>query len=687
MTEPIVEAEDGHFQRYTPQHPLPDQIRNMTRDDTVCQYCGVSYLIHTEIKKLEDKLKATEKELEHYKGREDRESRLQGEKEELLTRNTELQETLASRDNVVSMLKQELRLASEASASLEARLQEATAAAEKYRQQYTAVLQKFSPLTSVVQQQRQTLEELRQSTQTFRDSANRELNEAHNTVKEMTGKVHTDLETLQSQLQCLEMEHMVATQSNRTLTSKLRSQEEKVKNLQLCEQEMESLETQNKDLQTTLSEVQGQLAETVARERHLQMEAEQFQKQIRSKTEEVERLVKDKQQQAHNSDAALRALDHQLRQKEGELSTVQKQLKTLENKHREVERRQADVAQQRVLSENEAKNLKESLEQACSDVEALKNEREMMIEAHQVRIEELRDSFKRKMADNDRWPEKLQAVMAEEQSKRQSELTALEARLKESFVMELKIEKEKYDELLNKYQAQSKERNLQKAAEMADVEARHRRELEAVQLQVAEARKLTEQREVELRKEIDSLKRIISELQDKLGRFESRGEEQAGELSRELEAMRSQLKASQEKAASLSTALQQTKEEVQFLQDTVRNECEERFELTEALSEARQQLLALKRPNGGHHSGSNVRTPPHNGENGLAPIRKSASISSLQSVTSSAHSDDANKHRHGGPTAQVNVSYKGDNSKTPRKNGSGTVDDNRRRISALLGRP
>lgn len=35
-----------------------------------------------------------------------------------------------------------------------------------------------------------------------------------------------------------------------------------------------------------------------------------------------------------------------------------------------------------------------------------------------------------------------------------------------------------------------------------------------------------------------------------------------------------------------------------FLQETVRRECEERFELTEALSQAREQLLALKKLSG-----------------------------------------------------------------------------------------
>ena len=35
-----------------------------------------------------------------------------------------------------------------------------------------------------------------------------------------------------------------------------------------------------------------------------------------------------------------------------------------------------------------------------------------------------------------------------------------------------------------------------------------------------------------------------------------------------------------------------------FLQETVRRECEERFELTEALSVAREELLQMKRPAG-----------------------------------------------------------------------------------------
>lgn len=47
------------LERHVPIHPLPEEIQTMTKDDTVCQFCGVSYLIHREIKKLEDRIKVS----------------------------------------------------------------------------------------------------------------------------------------------------------------------------------------------------------------------------------------------------------------------------------------------------------------------------------------------------------------------------------------------------------------------------------------------------------------------------------------------------------------------------------------------------------------------------------------------------------------------------------------------------
>ena len=59
---------DDGFERYRPQHELPIDVKTLPRDETVCKYCGISYLIHNEIKKLEEKVDDLQRELERYQG-------------------------------------------------------------------------------------------------------------------------------------------------------------------------------------------------------------------------------------------------------------------------------------------------------------------------------------------------------------------------------------------------------------------------------------------------------------------------------------------------------------------------------------------------------------------------------------------------------------------------------------------
>ena len=49
----------------------------MSPEETVCKYCGVSYLILHEFKAMEEKLKAVQEEMKFYQGSVEREKKLQ----------------------------------------------------------------------------------------------------------------------------------------------------------------------------------------------------------------------------------------------------------------------------------------------------------------------------------------------------------------------------------------------------------------------------------------------------------------------------------------------------------------------------------------------------------------------------------------------------------------------------------
>ena len=52
-----------------PSHPLPEGITDLTEDETVCRFCGISYLVHREVSSLKDQLGDLQKVLKHYEVR------------------------------------------------------------------------------------------------------------------------------------------------------------------------------------------------------------------------------------------------------------------------------------------------------------------------------------------------------------------------------------------------------------------------------------------------------------------------------------------------------------------------------------------------------------------------------------------------------------------------------------------
>ena len=62
------------------------------------RYCGVSYLIHSEIKALEKKVKQLEKQLENFQGSQEREAKLKEELVALQEQRGEFEMTITVKD-------------------------------------------------------------------------------------------------------------------------------------------------------------------------------------------------------------------------------------------------------------------------------------------------------------------------------------------------------------------------------------------------------------------------------------------------------------------------------------------------------------------------------------------------------------------------------------------------------------
>lgn len=120
-----------------------------------------------------------------------------------------------------------------------------------------------------------------------------------------------------------------------------------------------------------------------------------------------------------------------------------------------------------------------------------------------------------------------------------------------------------------------------------------------------------------------------------------------------------------------------------FLQETVRRECEERLELTDALGEARAQLLALQRASGSSFSRSNTLNASSSSSSSRLNSETTKALASnglgdtsrFQASSCSVGFDEGVGYRPGSASRD-----------TGRKSRAGSVDDSRQRIAAAVRR-
>ncbi|XP_063410373.1 early endosome antigen 1-like isoform X1 [Mytilus trossulus] len=734
------------FEHYNPQYPLPEEINKMERDETVCKYCGVSYLIHNEIKKLEEKLKATEKELEHLKGCEVREIQLKEQVTQLKSEIADLQNIISDKSLMVTTLQESLENESNMTIKLQNHNHELVKNLENTTKVKDDLQQKLKSRNVIFDKQLPLIRKKIQEQKTEVTSVHQFVEERNKKIKEEMMLMFSDLKQicqqrdnekikLQEKISSLETEKGEALLTSVAMKEKVKGQEQDLQQLSILVDENNKLQQQLSNIETKTRDLQHQLDEAVSKCRSLTMESQQFKDQLRNKNQDMEDQTAQIRRKEQNSEMTIQKLQNELGKKQAELATNLKDYKNLENRLHEQQRKEEEIHRKATFTVTESRELKDVLNQAKAEIEQLKSEREVMITSHQNRIEQLRQSFQNKLFEADKWPEKLEEALRKEREKHQTALKSLEDRLVENFVMEMQIEKQKYQELLEKYQGSTKNQESMLKSQLNDVENRYKAEIRDLQRLLADNKTRAKETEESLRREIESLKSIIRDLEDRLARLDHGSDEKMADLKIQLKETHEELEEAREELTQKTDLLKTTKNEVKFLQETVQREVEERFELTEALSTARTELLKLKKPPGGYSGGSNPRQSTADSNMSLKSVStvnnntattenmnsaRNTSVGDLNSARRTSN-DDLNKqnnknlNRQGTYTSSSkslnplktppvqsreistmssatvssshsSVSYVGDAAKPQGKMKGGSIADTRKRIANILGR-
>ncbi|KYO34012.1 leucine-, glutamate- and lysine-rich protein 1 isoform C [Alligator mississippiensis] len=525
--------------RHLPMHALPEEIQKMSRDETVCKYCGVSYLILHEFKLMEEKVKAMENKMKFYEESVEREKRLQAELHSL-SQDFELCRTDSeSKTERIQNLTLQLKNKQDELQNLNGDLrcfQEEKEVAYKQLQLFRRILENhrltLHEALSLLLFVRTELDSIKQVVANNLDSWTTLKEEIFRQIKTLSKAVLTEISILNKRL--------AESQKNNV------SLQEEVKQLKLVFDEVElktqqlqhSLQREN-ELQKETLDLTNQVETVGLKFQKVTAELDHYKNLFIMKTTEVDSYQSELKKLEHANDISQSRLTNDLKEKEESLLVCQQVCSHLQEEVTEKERQGEELKRRTNCLESELQTMKNLLRQREEEVEMLKKEREVMLISHQNKTEQLQGALKQKMQNEDNWKKKVPELIS---------------RATDGLSVEVEILEKK--------------------------------------LQAAQ-NKLTEKNR-DMGKEIQSLKRLNTELEFQLKKEQKSNDSLLERMRKEIKKKSDELEKITQEQTQLLQNLSQAEEENSLLQETVRRECEERYGLTEALTQAKEQILELK---------------------------------------------------------------------------------------------
>ncbi|CAF2796492.1 unnamed protein product [Rotaria sp. Silwood2] len=628
------------FERYTPQYPLPVDITNMSRQDTVCQFCGVSYLIHNEIKALETKCQKLEADLAYYAGINSRESALEQTLQSERARMSDLESNLAisthklnemirklqlvqdqleqsinahqetknsfskyssklrfTRNQIENIRKEYLILQDFYSNDIQNRNMYLQTAENTLQKEIRIIIDKYTKQIDNYQIEiEQYQQQLNEKNQSFRDlqikyqQSQLQSNESHTITENDLEAAREEIEIQKNELSYLREQISQFEQTKIQLQNDL---EQTKQYIQQLEKQLSDKDQSKKNSDLIIDQYRQQLTN----EKELRLKANTELENIRSKflqlTDDYEQLNIMKKDFETNELNTRRKIDEINRSRQAVLDRTRDEYEKLLRKYTDLDEVYHELVNLRDKDSLESKTIRSELERLHNENIELKKQRETLNITHDIQMKKLHDTYSIKLREAEQWPDRLQTELSREREHHRIQIHELEQSLKENFLTELNIEKQKYTGLLRKYEHDSgysteQLRHELLSTEKVTIEQRHYYTKQIEQL---------EKDKIDLKKELDTLRDVLKELHEQMNNQESMSNDRVNNLKikEDLLAKETSLFQAQSTINELHKCLEQTREEMITLQETVHKECTEREQLKDALIDARQQLLTMKK--------------------------------------------------------------------------------------------
>uniref|UniRef100_A0A8C1TPK5 Leucine-, glutamate- and lysine-rich protein 1 n=2 Tax=Cyprinus carpio TaxID=7962 RepID=A0A8C1TPK5_CYPCA len=572
---PRETADKDEMEIHIPSYPLPLEIQQMDHSEKACRYCGVSYLILHEFQRLQEHLREVEKELEQERGSGERERTLREELQEVYTHLEELKASVLQQEETARALDLQLCVVTREMESVKAEKKTAITELENERTCRLHLRSRFVQQQWLLREALALLHSSQAEMTTVKNQFTHFLETWENSkalIQQSCISADAECARLKQQVVSLQVELKRLQVEVPNMKSCLDAAEEQILQLENQVQTQKLLQNQNQEAQILIQDLREEVRTLKIDLQNSMHEQEHVKKLLEIKSVEKE----DLQMLWSEQTATTERLSRDLREKEENWLSCQQRCKSMQEQLSAWQQKEEEVTRRLEWAEGEMKDLRVTRS-------TLLQEREELKRTHVGELEKLEESFRTRLKAAEEQSSKMEAFLQQKQAEQDKQLKQQEMELRREADIELDIQRQKNQELFNKYQSEKQQlQNKIPALIHSAVQELHE-ELAVLQ------ERIKEQEE-----EMKQFGESASQRQHQLLEERRTGEAQLQSALQELQQKTQELNQAQSNIQQLKEERATLQEEKSFLEETVRRECEEREELIAALTLTKDQLLELK---------------------------------------------------------------------------------------------